>query len=229
MIIITLVIAIANAAARGRADAYDYYDPEPSPEPQTDTPATKKDTLRDLRFPIYDDDGVPSTSRPGSIDLEDPSNIERTVEYDPEENKYYFTDKVGNQFFRNPTYLTMDEYLKYQAKQDEQNYWKRRLDALTLFNKKPELPTMYREGLFDRIFGGNTISVRPQGNVDVTFGGNWQNIQNPTLPIRQQKFGIFDFDMQMNVNLLATVGDKLKLNISNNTKATYDYQNIQKL
>ena len=35
--------------------------------------------------------------------------------------------------------------------------------------------------------------------------------------------------MQMNVNLLATVGDKLKLNISNNTNATFDYQNVQKL
>ena len=88
---------------------------------------------------------------------------------------------------------------------------------------------MYKEGIFDRIFGGNTIQVRPQGNVDVTLGGNWQNIKNPTLVQRAQKYGIFDFDMQMNINLLATVGDKLKLNISNNTKATFDYQNMQKL
>jgi cell surface protein SprA len=88
---------------------------------------------------------------------------------------------------------------------------------------------MYKEGLFDRIFGSNTIQVKPQGNVDVTFGGNWQNIKNPTLTQRAQKYGVFDFDMQMNINLLATVGDKLKLNISNNTKATFDYQNIQQL
>src|ERR1051325_2213180 len=125
--------------------------------------------------------------------------------------------------------MTFEEFQRYQAQQEEQNYWKRRLDALSLFTKKPTMPTMYKEGIFDRIFGSNTISVRPQGNVDVTLGGNWQNIKNPTLVQRAQKYGIFDFDMQMNINLLATVGDKLKLNISNNTKATFDYQNIQKL
>src|SRR5690606_35343119 len=123
----------------------------------------------------------------------------------------------------------MEEYLNYQAQQDEQNYWKRRLDALTLFNKKPQLPTMYKEGIFDRIFGGTTISVRPQGNVDVTIGGQWQNIQNPMLVQSARKYGIFDFDLQMNINLLATVGDKLKLNISQNTKATFDNANVQKL
>ncbi|RYD59555.1 MAG: cell surface protein SprA [Sphingobacteriales bacterium] len=226
LLFITLVVAIANAAAKGRADDYDFYEPEPQP----DTPATNTvDTARKLRFPIYDNDGNPTTSSPTSIDLNDPSNVNRSVEYDPKENRYYFTEKMGDQFLRNPSYLTMDEYLKYQAQQDEQAYWKRRLDALTLFNKKPQLPTMYKEGVFNRIFGGDKISVRPQGNVDVTFGGNWQHIQNPTLPARQQRFGVFDFDMQMNVNLLATVGDKLKLNISNNTKATFDYQNVQKL
>ncbi|MCD6064132.1 MAG: sprA, partial [Flavipsychrobacter sp.] len=220
---IALVIAIANAAARGHDEDFTFDNPDPAP----DTPAV--DTARRLRFPIYDHTGTPGEKVPSSLDLKTPSNIDRTVEYDPEEGRYYFTEKMGDEFIRNPNYLTMDEYLEYQGQQDEQAYWKRRLDALTLFNKKPQLPTMYKEGLFDRIFGGSTISVRPQGNVDVTFGGNWQNIKNPTLPARAQKYGIFDFDMQMNVNLLATVGEKLKLNISNNTKATFDYQNIQKL
>jgi cell surface protein SprA len=220
---IVLVVAIANAAARGYDEPFDYEEPEPAP----DTPAI--DSSRQLRYPIYDRTGTPGETVPSSIDLNDPSNVNRSIEYDPEDNRYYFNEKIGDDFLRNPNYLTMDEYLKYRAKEDEQSYWKRRLDALTLFSKKPQLPTMYKEGLFDRIFGGSTISVRPQGNVDVTFGGNWQNIKNPTLPARAQKYGIFDFDMQMNINLLAQIGEKLKLNISNNTKATFDYQNIQKL
>lgn len=218
---IALVTAIANAGARG------YDDPFDSPDPAPDSTGT--DTATKLRFPIYDRKGTPGEVVPSSIDLNDPNNVNKSVEYDPTENRYYFNEKLGDDFIRNPNYLTMDEYLKYQGQQDEQAYWKRRLDALTLFNKKPQLPTMYKEGVFDRIFGGDKISVRPQGNVDVTFGGNWQNIKNPALPARAQKYGIFDFDMQMNINLLATVGEKLKLNISNNTKATFDYQNVQKL
>jgi cell surface protein SprA len=220
---IALLVTIANVAARGYDDPFDYPDPDPEP----DSTSTKKDTVK-LRFPIYDK-LTPLDQTPSSIDLQSPANSTQNVEYDPEQQRYYFSEKMGSEFVRNPTYLTMEEYLKYQSKQDEQAYWKRRMDALTLFTKKPKLPQMYKEGLFDRIFGGSTISVKPQGNVDVTFGGNWQNIQNPTLPAAAQKYGIFDFDMQMNINLLATVGDKLKLNISNNTKATFDYQNIQKL
>lgn len=163
------------------------------------------------------------------MDLKDPSNITQSIEYDPDSNRYYLTEKIGNQYYRNPTYLTFEEFQRYQAEQEEQAYWRRRLDALTMFNKRPELPTMYKEGIFDRIFGSTGINVRPQGNVDVTVGYNWQNIQNPMLVEQAQKYGIFDFDMKMNINLLATVGDKLKLNISNNTQAMFDYQNVQKL
>lgn len=190
----------------------------------------ENDTPENLRFPIRDNTGEPLIDRGiGGFDLQDPPNIRREVEYDPESQRYYLSEKVGDQYIRNPTYLTFDEYVKEQGRRDEEAYWKRRLDALSLFNTKPKLPQMYREGIFDRIFGGTGIQVRPQGNVDVTIGGNWQNIQNPTLVQRAQKYGVFDFDLQMNISLLATIGDKLKLNISNNTKAQFDYQNLQKI
>jgi cell surface protein SprA len=234
--VIALIVAIGHVTARGHHDDFDY-----DPAPQPDSPAANGnndnahakaaiDTAHNLRFPIHDKTGDPQVDQmPSSIDLKDPPNLRKSVDYDPAQQRYYINDKIGDEFFRNPTYMTMDEYLKYQGEQDENAYWQRRLDALSLFNKKPELPQMYKEGLFDRIFGNNSITVKPQGNVDVTFGGNWQNIKNPALVQRAQKYGIFDFDMQMNINLLATVGDKLKLNISNNTKATFDYQNMQKL
>ncbi|MES2703470.1 MAG: cell surface protein SprA [Bacteroidota bacterium] len=224
-----LAVAIVNAAARGYKRFYVPYVPAPD---TTAVDTTKKsDTARKLRFPIYDQTGDPMTdlARPRSIDLADPPNITKSFDYNADSNRYDYTPRLGSDFLRNPSYLTMDEYLAYKAKQDEQAYFQRRMDGLMLFNKTPELPEMYKEGLFDRIFGSNTIQVKPQGNVDVTFGGNWQNIKNPTLTQRAQKYGVFDFDMQMNINLLATIGDKLKLNISNNTKATFDYQNIQKL
>ncbi|MCW3123202.1 MAG: sprA, partial [Flavipsychrobacter sp.] len=227
---IALVAAIASAAARGYHPFHYYFAPEPDTIAAKDS-LGKEDTSRKLRFPIYDKTGDPQIdyNRPRSIDLQDPSNEQQGFQYDSTTNRYNYSDKLGSDFMRNPTYLTLDEYQKYRGKQAEDAYWQRRIDGLMLFNKTPELPQMYKEGLFNRIFGGDAISVKPQGNVDVTFGGNWQNIKNPTLNQRAQKYGVFDFDMQMNINLLATVGDKLKLNISNNTKATFDYQNVQKL
>ncbi len=231
LLFIILVFVIASAGARGFRIRFDFYEPADTPATKKPTPPQLNDINDSLHFPLHDKTGDPITDykRPRSLDLADPKNEKSNVEYEPDSNRYYFNDKIGNEYLRNPTYLNLGEYMKYQGQQDEDAYWARRLDALMLFNKTPELPQMYKEGLFDRIFGSNTISVKPQGNVDVTFGGNWQDIKNPTLTQRAQKYGVFDFDMQMNINLLAQVGDKLKLNISNNTKATFDYQNVQKL
>ncbi len=228
---IALAAAIANAAARSHRPHFAFFEPDPDTTGNADSLAKAQDTAHKLRFPIYDKTGDPviDAQQPRSMDLNDPNGEKKAFDYNADSNRYEYSDKLGSDFLRNPTYLTLDEYEKYRSKQDEDAYWQRRMDGLMLFNKNPELPQMYKEGLFDRIFGSNTISVKPQGNVDVTFGGNWQNIKNPTLTQRAQKYGVFDFDMQMNINLLAQVGDKLKLNISNNTKATFDYQNVQKL
>eukprot|EP01030_Chromulinospumella_sphaerica_P028240 gene28240-28565_t len=98
------------------------------------------------------------------MDLEDPKNVNKSFTYDPDSNRYYYNSRIGNDYLRSPTYLTLDEYMQYRAKEDENSYFARRFDGMMLFNKTPELPQMYKEGLFDRIFGSSTIQVKPQGN-----------------------------------------------------------------
>jgi cell surface protein SprA len=218
---VIIIIALAQVfTARG----FDpFFDPPPPPPP-VDTP--------ELHFPIQQEQQIdPSSSaQPApAINLQDPANIKKTVDYDPIDNLYRLGEQVGGQDIKNPTTLTPEEYLKIKGQQDETDYWRQRLDALSMFNQKPAFPDMTKDGVFDRLFGSNKISVKPQGNLDLTFGGNWQNMKNPNLTQRAQKYGIFDFDMQMNVNLLAQIGDKLKLNISNNTQPSFGEQNLQKL
>jgi len=218
---VIVIIALAQVfTARGFDDPF--FDPPPPPPPPVDTP--------ELHFPVQQQEQIdPATPEQPAINLKDPSNVKQTVEYDPVENRYYINEQVGDHDIKNPTYLTPEEYLKVKGQQDETDYWRQRLDALSMFNQKPTLPEMTKEGVFDRLFGSNKISVKPQGNLDLTFGGSWQNMKNPNLTQRAQKYGIFDFDMQMNVNLLAQIGDKLKLNISNNTQPSFGEQNLQKL
>lgn len=178
-----------------------------------------------LKFPIKDKrtsgpDGDDTTAT-GAFDFEDPKNIQRSVEYDPDSNTYNFYEKIGDRHYRNSSSMGFDEFYKYRSRSDENEYFSERLRALGMFDQKPELPKLYKEGVFDRLFGGTNLTVKPQGNLVVSAGVFSQNLENPNIPIRNQRYTIPDFDMNMNVNLVAQIGEKMKLNISNNTLSNF--------
>ncbi len=167
------------------------------------------------------------------FDLQDPAAVEQTVEFDPETGNYIITEKIGNDYFRPPTYMTFQEYMDYQAKQQEQEYFNAlsgsssgrgasgRIDPLAKVDIKDQL--------IERLFGGTDVDIKPQGNIDLTFGVEFNNTLNPTLPQRQQRQGGFDFDMAIQMNVDGKIGEKLKLNTNYNTQATFDFDNTMKL
>ncbi|WP_240312795.1 cell surface protein SprA [Flavihumibacter solisilvae] len=196
---------------------------------QQDT--TVKVTGDTLKFPIRDRRSDQSNApRRNPFDLRDPANINKTVEYDPETRQYYIIEKIGTRYYRTPTYMTFEEYLRYRAKQQEDEYFRTRADVLSDLNQKRIKPKLtVSESFFNRIFGTGKVDIRPQGNVDITAGYQGQNIKNPTLPERARKNGGFDFDMNANLSVLGNVGSKLKLPISYNTQANFDFENQLKL
>ena len=48
-----------------------------------------------------------------------PSIVEQKVEYDPVSGNYIVYEKIGDEYFRTPTYLTFSEYLDCRSKQEE--------------------------------------------------------------------------------------------------------------
>ena len=78
-------------------------------------------------------------------------------------------------------------------------------------------------------FGGSNVDIRPQGNIDLTFGGSFQNVGNPILTEDQRRQGGFDFNMDINANMLGQIGEKMKLTFNYNTSATFDFENQVKL
>ena len=184
-----------------------------------------------LHFPLHDRRGDPFSNRSRNpFDLKDPANIRDSIEYDPVTKHYYIVEKVGNQYYRKPTYLTFDELMQMQARKSENDYFRKRADALAALNMKLLRPKLtVGDNLFNRIFGNGKIDIRPQGNVDIMAGYQGQNIQNPTLPESARKTGGFDFNMNANLNVIGNIGDKLKLPISYNTLANFDFENQLKL
>ncbi len=188
-----------------------------------------------VHYPISDRraDALSNQSN-NPFDYRDTSLIKRNVEYDPKTRSYYVIEKIGNSYYRVPTYLTYDEYWRIQSRKDEEDYFKKRAAALTALNLKTPRPKLrVYDKLFDRIFGttagGLKVDIKPSGEVNIMAGYQGQNIENPTLPERARKNGGFDFDMNAKLNVNANIGDKLKFPINYNTLSNLSFDNQLKL
>jgi cell surface protein SprA len=169
------------------------------------------------------------------IDLKDPKAVEQKVEYDPITNRYILTEKIGDEYYRAPTYMTFEEYLKWRDRKQQQQYFDRLQGVASASDKSrsgivdPISKFEIKTSLIDRLFGGTNVDIRPNGNINLIFGYNYQNTENPILAQRQQRQGIFDFDMDINMSAQGKIGEKLNLDFNYNTQATFDFDNQMKL
>nr|WP_236065505.1 cell surface protein SprA [Niastella soli] len=192
---------------------------------------SRKQTIDTLKYPLHDRRGDKFTfPQRNSLGLRDPANIQDSIVYDPKTKQYYIIEKIGDFYYRKPTYLTFEEFMAIQARKQETDYFKKRSDILSGLNRKMLKPKMsMTDNLFNRIFGNGKIEIKPQGEVNIIAGYQGQNIKNPALPERARRNGGFDFDMNANLSVVGNIGDKLKLPISYNTLANFDFDNQLKL
>ena len=167
----------------------------------------------------------------GSFMLNNPSNIHTTVDYDPRTGNYNLNQTMGTMDYRPPTYLETEEYQDYMFKKQVKGYWSARAHAEAKnAAKNAVIPKLHVGGeIFDRIFGGNTVDIRPNGSAELIFAYNATKTDNPALPVKQRKVHTFDFNEKIQLNVIGKIGDKLKLTTSYNTESTFDYENQMKL
>ena len=164
--------------------------------------------------------------------LPDPENIKTKVEVDSQSRTYTIYEQVGNLDYRPVSTMTFEQYDKYMEAKLQKGYMKAKAegqDGESPTTGRSLIPKIYLSPIFDRIFGGNFIDIRPNGSVMLDFGGQFQKIANPNVPIRQQSFGNFQFDQQINVSVQGKIGEKMKMNLNYDTKAAFDFDNQIKL
>lgn len=187
-----------------------------------------------LPYPFEDQSGQDPLyfDNNGNLTLHDPSNIQTTVTYDPDSNIYLVNQSVGGLQYRPPSYVTLDEYVAYDMNKSVRDYWRSRAHAESQNQAGSRgliPPIKINSEAFDRIFGGGTIDIRPQGSAELIFGVNVNRTENPALPERQRRISTFDFDEKIQLNVVGKIGDKLKLTTNYNTEATFDFENQMKL
>jgi cell surface protein SprA len=226
--IISLVLFIMNwgwaAITTGIRTNYKIYSSYPRAQVDSDStslPYPFTDRYGDRFGPYQGDRG---------LFLHDPSNVKETIEYDPKDGVYYIDERMGNLFYRNPSYLTFDEFVEHEFHNSTVKYWRDRSEEGGTAAKKGLIPKIFvKSQVFDRIFGGNTIDIRPQGSAELTFGVNISKNDNPALPEKQRKITTFDFKEKIQMNVIGNIGDKMKLQTNYNTEATFDFENKMKL
>ena len=162
------------------------------------------------------------------------SIIDQEVEFDPESGKYIITEKIGDEYYRMPTYMDFEEYLEWRAKKQEKDYFDKLAGVETSRRSgngevDPMKKVNINQNMSDRLFGGNAVTIEPNGSIDMTFGVDYQNVQNPFIAPRLQRQGGFDFDMDIQMALDGKIGDKMDIGFNYNTQATFDFDNKIKL
>jgi cell surface protein SprA len=162
--------------------------------------------------------------------LKKPSNIKTEIEYDPETGEYIFMEKVGDLNYRLPKTMNRKEFQKYDFEQAVQNYWRNQSRIKSIDNKGGLIPRLTVGGeTFNKIFGSNTIDIRPQGYVEVSFGYQMNYTENALIPERLRKVPTFDFNQKIQMNVTGKIGDKMEMRVNYNTEATFDYENKMNL
>ncbi|NNE14824.1 MAG: cell surface protein SprA [Saprospiraceae bacterium] len=165
-----------------------------------------------------------------------PSDIKQSVEYDPETNTYIVYERIGDEFFRMPTYMTFEEYIQWRNEQQQKEYFEKLAGFEDEYDDNgtalidPLSKINIEKNLTDRLFGGNDITIEPQGNIDLTFGLDYREDKNPNIdPFRQKQGPFMDFDMDIKMNVEGNIGDKMDLGFNYDTNASFDFDRKIKL
>jgi len=181
-------------------------------------------------------DTVPTGFLVGKIQIKDPKSVLSSYTYDPVTDRYIYTKTIGDFPVKYPIILTPKEYEALFLKESMRNYFKKKLDAIdgkkegSEEGKKDLLPRYYvKSGLFESIFGSNTIDVKPSGSVEVDFGARYTKQDNPSFSPRNRSNLTFDFSQRISMSLLGKVGTRLSVSANYDTQSTFAFQNLIKL
>ncbi|TGE27746.1 cell surface protein SprA [Hymenobacter metallicola] len=206
--------------------------------PRTVLPDTSR--YRPSRRPKVDPEDRPGSPfgpqrRQSPLILDIPSNVNLQVTPDDSLEYYDVREKVGTDIdFRDPSRLSFRDYSEWQQREAIRSYFRTRSaggvagDENTPENRRL-IPKIYLGPMADRLFGGSYVDIRPNGAVTLRMGARFNRNLNPTLTLRQQRIGDFQYEQNMNLNLTGQIGEKLRLTFNYDTKAAFDFENNMKL
>ncbi len=160
------------------------------------------------------------------IDLKDPSNITMEPVYDYETDTYVIHTKIGEREITTPFILSASEYENMEMRKSMMDYYRKKNSELYEQKDKEKfnlLDMKFALGPLDKVFGPGGVQLKTQGSVQIQMGIKSNKTDNPALPASARRKTYFDFDQKIQATVDASVGSKLKFNMTYNTDATFDF------
>ncbi|MDE6143541.1 MAG: cell surface protein SprA, partial [Muribaculaceae bacterium] len=159
-------------------------------------------------------------------DLKTPSNIKTELVFDPTTGMYVISTRLGDRDLVVPYLLSPQEYNEMATRREMLGYFRQR-NAEGFENKEKQnfnlFDMNFALGPLEKVFGPGGVRLTTQGSIQVSMGIKSNKTDNPALPLRSRRKTFFNFDQKIQANIAASVGDKLKFNMSYNTDATFDF------
>ena len=205
--------------------------PPPPPPPDTRPSVQQQQApVLDLHFNVkptvprsYDDvQGLGEYA----ADLKDPSNITSVVEFDPETGCYVIHTRLGDYDIVTPYIMSADDFSNNDFRRSMMEYYRQK-NAESAQDKEQDpfnfLDMQFGMGPLEKVFGPGGVQLKTTGSVIVKMGVKSNSTDNPSLSVSQRRKTYFDFEQKIQANITATVGDKMRFNMSYNTGATFDF------
>ncbi len=162
-----------------------------------------------------------------AVDLKTPENITTEAEYDYNTGCYVIHTKIGDNDIITPFILSADEYNNMVLRQSMQEYYRQKNADAAQDDKKKDpfnfLDMQFGLGPLESVFGPGGVQLKTTGSVTINMGIKSNKTDNPALSVSARRRTYFDFDQKIQANIAASVGDKMKFNMSYNTGATFDF------
>lgn len=186
-----------------------------------------EDTIKP-RYPVKKttEENFEDYKRTTTLDLKRPDNINTSILYDPNTSFYIFRTKIGDVDINTPFSMSSDAYRKYSLDKSMAEYFKLK-NSLAEEQKKDSKFSLknikVHTSPLDRIFGPGGVKVNSSGYVEGTVGFKRTTDKNPMLPTNRRTKTIFVFDEDIQLNVDATVGDKINFDMSYDTQSMFDF------
>jgi len=161
-----------------------------------------------------------------AADLKNPSNLKTEAVYDPESHTYYIHTKIGDRDIVTPFQMSAEDYNRIALRQGMQDYFRSKNSEI--FENKEKQPfnildMNFALGPLEKVFGPGGVRLTTQGSIQLSLGVKSNKTDNPAISLRNRRKTYFDFDQKIQATIAASVGDKLKFNMTYNTDATFDF------